>query len=77
MSVIRSSIRTDSEPFQANAAAMRQRVETLRETTARIALGGSASARERHQARGKLLARERIDLLLDGGSPFLLSLIHI
>ena len=38
---------------------------------AEAALGGSASARERHVARGKLLPRERVEHLLDPGSPFL------
>ena len=41
-------------------------------TSARaIAEGGPAKARERHQSRGKLLARERVNQLLDPGSPFL------
>ncbi len=46
-------------------------VAELRERRAVAALGGSESARERHVARGKLLARDRIDTLLDVGSPFL------
>jgi 3-methylcrotonyl-CoA carboxylase beta subunit len=71
MSVIRSQIRTDSEEFQANEALMRRLVDALRETTAKTALGGSESARGKHQARGKLLVRDRIDALLDPASPFL------
>ena len=43
----------------------------LRERTARVREGGSAQARERHVARGKLLVRERVDRLVDPGSPFL------
>jgi 3-methylcrotonyl-CoA carboxylase beta subunit len=43
----------------------------LRQRSAVAAEGGSAAARERHRARGKLLARDRIDLLLDPGAPFL------
>ncbi|WP_430591366.1 carboxyl transferase domain-containing protein [Humidisolicoccus flavus] len=43
----------------------------LRARLAKAALGGSESARERHQSRGKMLARDRIDALLDPGSPFL------
>src|SRR5690606_8108457 len=43
----------------------------LRERLARVREGGSAPARERHVARGKLLARQRVDRLLDPGSPFL------
>jgi 3-methylcrotonyl-CoA carboxylase beta subunit len=46
-------------------------VDELRERTARVCEGGSAAAREKHHTRGKMLARERIDTLLDPGSPFL------
>jgi 3-methylcrotonyl-CoA carboxylase beta subunit len=60
-----------SEAFRANDAAMRAVVAELREKAAAIALGGDAASRERHQRRGKLLARERVRLLLDPGSPFL------
>ena len=43
----------------------------LRERTALARQGGSPAARQKHTARGKLLARDRIDALLDPGSPFL------
>jgi 3-methylcrotonyl-CoA carboxylase beta subunit len=43
----------------------------LAEELARVALGGGDRARQRHVARGKLLPRERVDALLDPGSPFL------
>src|SRR5680860_152400 len=46
-------------------------VEQLRERTARVWQGGSEAARKKHTDRGKMLARERIDTLLDPGSPFL------
>src|SRR5690606_25589667 len=46
-------------------------VDELRERTAAAALGGPERARERHTARGKMLVRDRIDALLDRGSPFL------
>ena len=46
-------------------------VQKLRADTALFALGGDARARERHTARGKLLPRERVERLLDPGSPFL------
>src|SRR6187397_425386 len=46
-------------------------VDELRDVTARTSLGGSESARERHVSRGKLLPRDRVDALLDPGSPFL------
>ena len=55
----------------ADARAYLALVDELRERTARAAAGGPESARKRHTARGKMLARERIDALLDGGSPFL------
>lgn len=46
-------------------------VNQLKEQTARAANGGTAKDIERHTSKGKLLARQRIDLLLDKGSPFL------
>ena len=46
-------------------------VDELRERTARAWQGGSESARTKHTDRGKMLARDRIDTLLDPGSPFL------
>jgi len=46
-------------------------VDELRERTARVWQGGSDSARHKHTERGKMLARERVDMLLDPGSPFL------
>jgi 3-methylcrotonyl-CoA carboxylase beta subunit len=70
-SVIQSNIRRGEAQFEANAAAMRVLVTQLRERSAAAAQGGTDSARERHHARGKLLARERIDLLLDPGSAWL------
>jgi len=69
--VLTSSIRPGDAQFEANSSAMRALVAQLRERSAAAALGGSPSARERHRARGKLLPRERIDLLLDPGTPFL------
>ena len=49
----------------------RELVDDLRGRLATVALGGPAASRERHTARGKMLARDRIDTLLDTGSPFL------
>jgi 3-methylcrotonyl-CoA carboxylase beta subunit len=69
--ILHSNIRRGEGQFDANAAAMRTLVAQLRERSAAAAQGGSESARERHRARGKLLVRERIDLLLDPGAPFL------
>ncbi len=58
-------------PVVERAQTYRDLVDELRERRGRIARGGPAAARERHTARGKLLARDRIDTLLDRGSPFL------
>ncbi|WP_042170981.1 carboxyl transferase domain-containing protein [Streptomyces sp. NBRC 110035] len=60
-----------SESFRANEEAHRALVEELRAKLASAALGGGERARARHTARGKLLPRERVDTLLDPGSPFL------
>jgi len=56
---------------QRNASAMRELVAGLRAQVARAGAGGGASATARHRSRGKLTARERIDRLVDPGSPFL------
>ncbi len=53
------------------SSGMQGLVDELRERTSRVWQGGSESARLKHTERGKMLARERIDLLLDPGSPFL------
>ena len=50
---------------------MRELVAELRERLAAVRLGGTEAARAKHEGRGKLLVRERIDRLLDAGSPFL------
>jgi 3-methylcrotonyl-CoA carboxylase beta subunit len=71
MTTLASSIDPDSPAFAANAAAMKALVMDLESRTARAALGGSEEARKRHADRGKLLPRERVERLLDPGSPFL------
>ncbi|HXQ52825.1 MAG TPA: carboxyl transferase domain-containing protein [Stellaceae bacterium] len=71
MSVLATSLDPRSPGFQANAEAMKRLVTDLDSQLARIAEGGGAAARERHLARGKLLPRERVRLLLDPGAPFL------
>ena len=71
MSVIKSRINPRSAEFQANASAMRTLVADLRDRIAQVALGGSEAARQKHVARGKLLPRERVNHLLDPGTPFL------
>src|SRR6202047_4466991 len=69
----RISTRVDvhSQEFQDNERAMRTLVEDLRRAAGRAARGGSKAATDKHQAAGKLTARERIRVLLDTGSPFL------
>jgi 3-methylcrotonyl-CoA carboxylase beta subunit len=71
MSVIESEVETRAEEFQANAAAMRGLVEDLRAKVREVSGGGGPEAREKHTARGKLFARDRIERLLDPGAPFL------
>src|SRR3982074_2762871 len=71
MSVLPSTLDRRSEAFRANDKAMRAVVADLKGKSAAIALGGDEASRRRHQGRGKLLARERIRLLLDPASPFL------
>ena len=66
-----SKIDVHGEMFAENAARMRALVEDLDETLATASLGGPERARERHVKRGKLLPRERVDTLLDPGTPFL------
>ncbi|MDW5375379.1 carboxyl transferase domain-containing protein [Halomonas sp. HP20-15] len=71
MAILSTQINPRSEAFQVNAAALRGEVDKLRELTATIARGGGEKARERHESRGKLFVRDRIDHLLDEGSAFL------
>ncbi|HEX9192866.1 MAG TPA: methylcrotonoyl-CoA carboxylase, partial [Burkholderiales bacterium] len=69
MAAIRSKLNPGSEEFQANARALGALVADLRAKVERAAQGGEESARSKHLARGKLLPRERLRLLLDPGSP--------
>jgi 3-methylcrotonyl-CoA carboxylase beta subunit len=64
-------IADDVEAAVERRAAMEALVAELRERTASVAQGGSEASIERHRSRGKLTARERIDLLIDPGSAFL------
>lgn len=68
---IASKINTQSQDFADNVAHMREQVADLKEIVAKIKLGGGEKSNERHTSRGKLLPRERINVLLDSGSPFL------
>jgi len=71
MTKLTSAVDPASDAFQKNAAHNRALVEELRAKVAQAALGGDTKARERHTSRGKLLPRERVERLLDPGSPFL------
>ena len=71
MPILKSAIDRNSKEFAANRAHMEKLVADLREKQAKAALGGDEKARKKHTDRGKLLPRERIEALLDRGSPFL------
>jgi 3-methylcrotonyl-CoA carboxylase beta subunit len=66
-----SKINPRTPDFLENAAHMQQQVNDLKEKLADIKLGGGDRSRERHLSRGKLLPRDRVNALLDPGSPFL------
>ena len=68
---LHSRLDVHATDFQDNARAMEGLVEDLGREVGRIARGGSQAANRKHQAAGKLTARERIGVLLDTGSPFL------
>src|SRR3981189_3728424 len=71
MSAIKSQLDTRSAEFRANAERMKGLIGDLRQKIATVSLGGDQADRDRHVARGKMLPRERVDKLLDPGSPFL------
>jgi 3-methylcrotonyl-CoA carboxylase beta subunit len=71
MTALHSQINAKSEEFQRRLAFNEQLVEELNARLEKVYLGGGEKAREKHLARGKRLPRERIELLLDEGSPFL------
>lgn len=71
MEVISSAIEPSDPQFQANVQFHRHLAEELRSRPAQIRQGGEPKYHERHAAQGKLFVRERIDRLLDSGSPFL------
>jgi len=64
-------IDTNAPQFQENAAYHRALAEELRRRLAEVKRGGGEEAVAKHRARGKLLARERIETLIDPGAPFL------
>ncbi len=71
MSVLETKLNARSADFQANAAALLEQVQDLAVQVAKVAAGGGDVARAKHVARGKLPPRERVQMLLDPGTPFL------
>ena len=71
MPVLETRLSARAADFLANAAAMRALVDDLRAKFEQVALGGGEVARARHSGRGKLLPRDRVEMLLDPGTPFL------
>ena len=71
MSVLQTQLNSRSADFLANAAALQTVVDDLRVQLKKSAAGGGEKARAKHVARGKLPPRERVQMLLDPGTPFL------
>ncbi|KTB81669.1 carboxyl transferase domain-containing protein [Pseudomonas syringae] len=71
MAILHTRINPRSAEFSLNHAALLQQAEDLRSLLNTVRQGGGPKAQERHTSRGKLLPRERINRLLDTGSPFL------
>ena len=71
MNRLETSLNTRGAEFQENREHLEAQVKDLRETLAAVRQGGGEKARTLHTSRGKLLARDRVDALLDPGSPFL------
>jgi 3-methylcrotonyl-CoA carboxylase beta subunit len=71
MSVLQTQLNSRSADFLANAAALQSVVDDLRVQLKKSAAGGGDKAKAKHVARGKLPPRERVQMLLDPGTPFL------
>jgi 3-methylcrotonyl-CoA carboxylase beta subunit len=71
MPAIESKVDRKSADWEANGASMRALVAELRARQAAAAVGGGEAARAKHLKRGKLLPRDRVEMLLDPGTPFL------
>ena len=71
MEVLESQIDVDDQKFQENAAYNRRLAEELRAHLKTARQGGGAKYQQRQREQGKLFVRDRIDQLLDAGSPFL------
>ncbi len=71
MEILPTHLDPHSDEFQQNAAHHRALAKELKERLARVRQGGGEKYRKRHEEQGKLFVRERIERLLDPGSPFL------
>ncbi len=71
MTMLETKLDPRSADFKVNAEAMQLLVDELRRKLALVAQGGGEAARAKHVGRGKLLPRERVQMLLDPGTPFL------
>jgi len=71
MSVLKSAINPRDAGFKANAAATAKLVDELKSRMTQAVQGGDERSRQRHTSRGKLLPRDRVERLIDPGSPFL------
>jgi 3-methylcrotonyl-CoA carboxylase beta subunit len=71
MTILDTKLNNRSDDFKANAAAMQALVDDLKARVEQIMLGGGEEPRKKHVARGKLLPRDRVQMLLDPGTPFL------
>ena len=71
MTAIRSTLDTAGEEYAAAAKAMEAKLAEVRVEADKAIAGGGPKYIERHRKRGKLLARERVELLIDEDSPFL------
>ncbi|WP_295845592.1 carboxyl transferase domain-containing protein [Tardiphaga sp.] len=68
---LRSTLDATSSDFKRNVEAMQAQLAELRDKLGAVAGGGGEASRAKHTARGKMLARERVDLLIDPGTAFL------
>lgn len=66
-----STLQSVASPAEENSAAMHEQLSIVKTNAEKVLQGGSAGSRERHVSRGKLLPRDRVNGLLDAGSPFL------
>ncbi|HLU14827.1 MAG TPA: carboxyl transferase domain-containing protein [Burkholderiaceae bacterium] len=71
MPIIQTRVNPRSQQFIDNARTMQEQIDDLNRQLAIVAKGGPETSRQRHLNRGKLLPRDRVERLLDPGSPFL------